>query len=166
MVNKKAPADQEAPTIRESMSNMWKQRRMSLPLTPLIDVTFMLLLYFLLTSTFREPEQQLMAPVPSRGGEQSVLLPIHVTLEPAGPAGESMSCQVGDDELTGDVSDIRQQLYAHAQNLADPEVPVIIHADQDVRWTYVVEVFNAATIAGFEAITFAPPRSASGGKGQ
>lgn len=151
-------ADEQAHEDRAGyLSVLGKRRRpIALPLTALIDVTFLLLLYFLLTSTFHEPEQQMMAAVPRAGGRPSILMPIHVTLMATGPANEGVSYQVNEGEPTAELSTVRAALVEGARIAADPELPVIIHADCDVRWQYVAEIFNTASAAGFNAITFAP----------
>jgi len=61
------PQQEEVPTLRNSLSCLRKRPRIALPLTPLIDVTFLLLLYFLLTSTFQEPEQHRRRVQSARG---------------------------------------------------------------------------------------------------
>lgn len=156
MASGQVGSEHDVSTLKDSMAELYKRQNMSLPLTPLIDVTFMLLLYFLLTSTFKQPEQQMMAPLPAPGGKQSVLMPIHITLRPTGSMDTGVQYQIGEDEATGDLSDVRATLDARARAISDLEVPVVIHADEEVRWNYVVEAFNAASTAGFEAITFAP----------
>ncbi|MFP4029380.1 MAG: ExbD/TolR family protein [Candidatus Brocadiia bacterium] len=151
--------EERAPNLRDSLPPLRERWRASLPLTPLIDVTFLLLLYFLLTSTFQKPEKQLMTPVPSSGGKQSILLPIHISLTPAGEFNRDVRYRIDDGQLTADVSEVKGALVGRARRIDDPDVPVIIHADRDVRWAYVIEVFNAASVAGFEAVTFAPPEA-------
>jgi len=139
------------------LSGLRKPRKpLALPLTALIDVTFLLLLYFLLTSTFHEPEQQMMAAIPRPGGRPGVLMPIHVALTPTGPANEGVSYQVNEEEPTTELSSVRAALAEHARVAADPELPVIIHTNGEVRWEYVIEIFNAASATGFQAVTFAP----------
>ncbi len=153
----KRPRDERISASGSLPASFRKRRRpVVLPLTPLIDVTFLLLLYFLLTSTFYEPEQQLAAALPRPGGEMSVLLPVHVTLAPTGAANEGVSYRVGEGEPTAELSSVRAALAAHAKVAADPELPVIIHTGRDVRWKYVIEIFNTASAAGFQAVTFAP----------
>jgi biopolymer transport protein ExbD len=163
---KEPPEREEIRSLRDALPSVRKRRGLALPLTPLIDVTFLLLLYFLLTSTFRDPEQQMMAPVPSPGGEQSILLPIHITLRPAGEFGEGAVYRIGDGNATGRLSRVRAALGERARVARDPEVPVVIHADTEVRWNHVVEVFSAASGAGFRAVTFAPAEGGTEGRGR
>ena len=165
-VAKEQPEREEIRSLRDALPSLRKRRGLALPLTPLIDVTFLLLLYFLLTSTFRQPEEQMMAPVPSQGGEQSILLPIHITLRPAGEFGEGALYRIGDGETTGRLSRVRATLRERARVARDPEVPVVIHADTEVRWNHVVEVFSAASGAGFRAVTFGPPETGTEGRGR
>lgn len=146
---------EEAPSLRARLSVSKKSRQFSLPLTPLIDVTFLLLLYFLLTSTFREPEQQLMTHIPSPAGKQSILLPVHITVEPAGDSHQGVQYQFDRERVTDEISVVRDFLAARIK-VGNSEVPVIIHASPHVRWHHVIVVFNAASATGFKAVTFAP----------
>lgn len=152
------PQQDRVKTLQDMPTGLQKRGKpIALPLTPLIDVTFLLLLYFLLTSTFHEPEQQMMAAVPRPGGKPGVLMPIHVTLTPTGDANEGVSYQINDEKPTAELSNVRAALAEHARVAADPELPVFIHAGSDVRWEYVIEIFNATSATGFKAVTFAPP---------
>jgi len=162
------PQHEDAHPSRPHTLAMRKRERkqIALPLTPMIDVTFLLLLYFLLTSTFRDPEQQLMGSLPSPGGAQSILLPIHIAIEPAGPHNEAAQFQIDEDEPTGTPAEVYTSLASRAKRVADPEVPVVIHVNEDVRWAHVIEVFNAASSAGFSAVTFAPSRPPGEGPAQ
>ena len=130
------------------------RKALSLSLTPMIDVTFQLLLYFLLTTTFLAPKKQLMGTVPSPAGRPSILLPIHVVVEPAGPSNGVAQYQIDDEQPTRDAGQVYSALAARVQLAGDAEIPVVIHASRDVRWAYVIEVFNAASSAGFKAVTF------------
>ena len=61
--------------------------KMQPPLTPMIDVTFQLLLFFLLTFQFREREGQIPGSLPNTGqGGQAdqveLLVPIRISLRP------------------------------------------------------------------------------------
>ncbi len=130
------------------------RKALSVTLTPMIDVTFQLLLYFLLTTTFIAPEKQLMGTVPSPSGRPSILLPIHVVVEPVGASNESAQYQIDDGAPTQDVGEVYAALAGRVQHSGDTEIPVVIHANRDVRWAFVIEVFNAASSSGFTEVVF------------
>lgn len=156
MFNRSLPVPEEGLDRRYVLSLLRKRTRVriALPLIPLIDITFQLLLYFMLTSNFADPERQLTGFLPTNGGSTSILLPIHVTIEPVGPTNGSAQYRINKEMPTQDVEKVYAALAARVRSTADTEIPVVIHADQEVRWAYVIEVFNAASSAGFTAVTF------------
>ena len=130
------------------------------PLIPMIDVTFLLLLYFMLTTTFRLQEGQIPAALPQTGGivaGQTVeLQPLYILLRPTGV--DRLGC-IYEIRGRGIGMDSPAQLYdtleAWRDAIGTTEVPVIIQPRSDVRWRYVVEAFNQAVRAKFEKIGFA-----------
>ncbi len=134
------------------------------PLTPMIDVTFQLLLYFLLTSTFREDEGQIPGSLPAQGGiaamQVTPLKPIRIMLVPTTGAdgGYNTDARYDVDNLQPVYSpaELYRILLSRKQAVRSDEVPIVIHAPPAVRWQFVVEAFNAAVHAKFKNIGFAP----------
>jgi biopolymer transport protein ExbD len=130
----------------------------------MIDVTFQLLLFFVLACEFRAVEGRIPGSLPKSGGDQrdeivplepdpirvvvarsidreSVLYRIGLTRKPlAGP-----------QELYERLMGVRRQLTT--------AVPVVIQPERDVPWKFVVEAFNQARRAEFRKIGFAPART-------
>jgi biopolymer transport protein ExbD len=128
--------------------------------TPLIDVMFLLLLFFLLTTTFRTDEGVIPGTLPKLSGPGSASLDpelgLNIYVRPLGEANASAAYEVGN---SGEVMTDPQQLYVR---LASPmplldstrsQVPVTIRARSDVRWQFVLEAFNQATRAKFQKIS-------------
>jgi biopolymer transport protein ExbD len=137
---------------------------MSLHLAPMIDVTFLLLIFFLLSTTFRRAEGILGANLPKEPGVPSVALPISpvvVRLISTGPSPGDYAIQIDNfeaqpvtfGELTQFLIDIRQN------EGFDDETPVVIVASVDTLWEPVVDCWNAAVRAACKNISF-------GGKGE
>jgi biopolymer transport protein ExbD len=138
-----------------------KKPSMQPPLTPMIDVTFQLLLFFLLTCEFRESEGQIPGTLPAKGNVQQAVDdkpppdPIRVRIRP------SMDRAAANYEMTGisvvitSPEELYQHLLSRQQQLGSTEVPIIILPSQDVPWEFVVEAFNQAVRAKFEKIGFA-----------
>ena len=134
--------------------------RMQPPLTPMIDVTFQLLLFFLLTFTFREAEGLIPGSLP-RGdqgavAEEKILERIEITVAPPGFREPDKVVF----EIRGDHTPIRNsgKLYDELlkkRKYCSDETPVIINASNAVRWEHVVDVFNQAVHAKFKKIGFA-----------
>ena len=128
------------------------------PLTPMIDVTFQLLLYFLLTSTFREDEGQIPGTLPAVGmkAQNSVKLkPLKIRLVALGNFNEQIQYEVSGMPATNSPSQLYRMLEDRKQVTGD-EVPIIIEPQSNARWKYVVEVFNQTIRAKFKKVAFAP----------
>jgi biopolymer transport protein ExbD len=119
--------------------------RISVPMTSMIDVTFLLLTYFLLTTTFRQAEGQLPGtlPKPPIGIELAVVIPVHVRA-----AGENSQNAVyaldGQDRLIRTPQELIESLRARRDREGGRDLSVEIHAGRAVRWRYVVEAYNQA----------------------
>ena len=124
-------------------------------LTPMIDVTFLLLLFFLLAFTFRQAEGLIPGSLPRDVGHPGELT-ITITVRlPSFRRPDGVVFQI-----VGDPKGIRsaEQLYAELlkkRRVCSTGTPVIIDASDVVRWEHVVDAFNQATHAKFEKIGFA-----------
>lgn len=132
-------------------------------LTPLIDVLFLLLLFFLLGTKFRQEEGQIPSSLPQLGSSaqralESALPPqVRLSVDPQGAANENATYTLAGSALpilTPD--DLYKKLAALRETYgpAADDTPVIINARGDVRWEYVVEAFNQAARAKFKNIAF------------
>ena len=131
------------------------------PLTPMIDVVFQLLLFFLLACQFRTQEGLIPANLPDiKGPEISQPLrvrPVHVNVVATGPENQGALFRIEETDLQWSNAG---GLYAYLKDLAgkeDPQrVPVLIKPVGLVRWGHVVNAFNQAVLARFKRIAFAP----------
>ncbi len=134
--------------------------KMQPPLTPMIDVTFLLLLFFLLATTFRQAEGQIAGALPQRMDavtlDRNIIKPIRIAILPADgdggavyrlATGESFA---GPDELFAKLASLRRAY-------GSDQVPVAIQPRWDVPWQYVVEADNQAQRAGFRTVGIASP---------
>ena len=133
--------------------------KIAVPMTAMIDVTFLLLIYFILTTVCRQAEGQIPGTLPKAGSSgvstiEKLLTPVKITLHPTGDANEGVAFEVsGVHERISDPQILRDVL---AKRRADggSETPVIINARRDVRWRFVVEVFNQVVANEFRNIAF------------
>jgi len=134
--------------------------RMVLNLAPMIDVTFLLLIFFLVTTTFKPAEGILTSRLPKDAGVPSAALPISpvvVRVSQLDPAGQEYRINIDNytrrpatfDELAGFLLDIQTNPGF------DARTPVVILPATDVRWDHVVNCWNAAVRARCENIVFA-----------
>lgn len=132
-------------------------------MTPMIDVVFLLLIFFLLTSTFQASEELLPTHLPEAGAVESQLdLPPEVQdLEQVVIALEWRGRLVV--ELNGQRYDDTGRLRAVLVGTSDapglgtlaPELPVILDVEDPVPLEYVVDVYDLCRLAGFEKVHFA-----------
>ena len=130
------------------------------PLTPMIDVTFQLLLFFLLACQFRPAEGGLPGTLPGPvDGPQPK--EIKIALRPTGfdSTGRAIVSYFVDAHGRADVGITSpQRLYEKlvGGRIGDgwtDEVPILIEAGGDVPWSFVVEAFNQARRAKFRRIS-------------
>ncbi len=134
-----------------------RRTKLQPPLTPMIDVTFQLLLYFLLTSTFRPDEGQIPGTLPARGAgavaKDNPLPRVRIVLRPRGADRRQVQYEV--DRITVDREEELYRVLLGRRKVVTAEAPVEIRPDAYVRWDYVVAAFNAAVRAKFKNIGFA-----------
>ena len=131
-------------------------------LAPMIDVTFLLLIFFLVTTTFERAEGLLSSEMPGEGGAAAVALPLSpivVRVSQVGTGFDDIIIRI--DKLAKAPSDVDGPVryLRELQELPgfDKETPVVIVAGNDVRWDHVVNVWNAALRAGCTRIAFGEP---------
>lgn len=134
--------------------------KMQPPLTPMIDVTFQLLLFFIVTFSFREAEGQIPGSLPAEGTMglatpiDMIERPIIVYLRPTGSRREDVIYEIGDHSTAmSNAKELYEQLINRRAQFGT-KVIVQIEPRGDVRWQFVVDAFNQATRAKFETIGF------------
>lgn len=139
-------------------------RQVQPPLTPMIDVVFQLLLFFLLGTSFREQEGQLLASLPEKGGitaSEVIVQELNLEIHAAGAMGvryyvrgENMGIEGSGESLKSAANELHQLLVERRQKQTGTELSVFISPAPDVRWEYVVEAFNQAVRAGYKKVGF------------
>lgn len=133
---------------------------LSLNLAPMIDMTFLLLIFFVLTTSFHPPEGILGAklteagPVPGRVALP--ISPIIVRVRTTGPAVADFAIQIDNFAAQpASFAELAQFLRDIRRNEGfDEETPVVIVAPADTTWEHVVECWNAAVRAACRNISF------------
>ncbi len=118
-------------------------------ITPLIDVVFLLLIFFMVSTTF-ERESEIRITLPEASEEQAEAKPdfILVRIDAQG------QIYIDDDPLPNNrVSTIHTALQEQARGVTD--LPVIIRADAQVSHQMVIKVMDAARRSGLVNVTFA-----------
>lgn len=132
---------------------------------PMIDMSFLLLVFFITTTRFAAPEGVLSSRMPEygAGGTGPVvalpLTPLVMRVSAIDPAGTSVRISV--DRFESAPESMNELPAFLAAVLTEPgfdsDTPMVIVADGSVRWDHVVHAWNAALRAGWKNIAFSAP---------
>ena len=128
------------------------RRRVAVSMTPLIDVVFLLMVFFLMTINFEKPELVLENRLPQLGSEASEdpskdWETVEVKLQIARQDG-TLKLFLGErvvDDFDG--------LLDYLNQLPD-DVMVVIDAEGDVAYKHLLGVYNTCLKAGKQQIVF------------
>lgn len=128
--------------------------RRAVPLASLLDVMFLLLIFFVTTSNFREVEQQLDVNLPAAQAAQT-----------AQPHSTEVVINVkadGSMTVANSVLD-EKELYSLLRELVVqfPNEKVIIRGDKDVPYQHIVTAMDTASLAGIKDIRLSAVRAPS-----
>ena len=133
------------------------EQRISLAMTPMIDVVFLLLIFFVCTASFQPVEAVLPSDLVLSGTGT-----INAPVEPAPELEEVViRCLWQADGTLWTVNDqpcpTHDQLHAMLRTIAEIDValPVIVDADGPVPVGDVIAAYDASRSAGFQAVRFA-----------
>ncbi len=130
-----------------------------LRMTPMIDVIFLLLTFFVLTAKFQEPEQLLPVFV-GKTGPQTVAArenPLKIYIE-VRPEGYRLRVE-NRPEIMLDDQNPQEALLVLAQKVQETientgPVPIELYCQDAVAWDIVVKVYDVLYALGADAITF------------
>ena len=136
-----------------------RQRReaLSVNLTPLIDVVFLLLIFFMVSTTFTR-ETQLSIDLPEATGlvREEVTEQIEILIDEAGEYRVN-----GRLLVDGRVRTLQAALYEESDG--DTTLPMVISADAQATHESVVRAMDAAGQMGFTRLTIASVQPANSG---
>ena len=114
-------------------------------LTPMLDVVFILLIFFIVTAVFvKEAGYEVIRPEASQA-EATELEPIFIAISP-----------IGEIYMDGDIIPTRSLRLRIEQRLAEtPSAGVVIQADQEAVNEHVLSIINASQEAGVSSIQIA-----------
>lgn len=164
------PANIDTPTVHH-VSAARKRRRspgsasMQLNLTAMIDVVFLLLIYFVISAGFSQPEGVLTTNLPAGSSKKTNSLSppsqkLKIDLLSEGVAG----CQiVVAGQRVGSFTALAKALakdqydpkHGRTSGTFQPGNPVVIIPQGNVRWQHVVNAFNAAVKERYTNVAFA-----------
>lgn len=133
------------------------QESPTLPMAPMIDIIFLLLIFFITTSVFSRMENEITVTVPTAQSAET----------PRRELGELIINLKYDGGIVVNQRDMTQsQLLTLLSRLVDryPDQAVIIRGDRLTQWESMVEVLDTCSQAGIWNFKFAalPPESEDG----
>ena len=131
--------------------------KVELQIAPLIDVVFLLLIYFMVVSALKRSEADLQMSLPSAIPQtQALEMPDEQVIE-IKPGGQIiLNEKIYNDPDKEDMADLEKTLLRYREFSAVMNVPalVTIAADENSRHERVIDVLNACAGAGITRITF------------
>jgi len=164
-----SPRSADPPRRRWARASLFATRRqpagtISVALTPMIDITFNLLIFFLVATSFHGAEGVLRSRLPhARSAPKRAAVPIspvRLRIEQTGPGLDDYELRIDNIAWRSRSFDDLASALERILRLPgyDRQVPVILAPAEKVRWQHVVNAYNAALRAGFENIGFGSPR--------
>lgn len=133
----------------------------ALDISSLIDVCFLLLIYFIVTSTItpRESDLGMALPAANPSSEQPDIEPLFIRIEASGAiyTGTGTAQQPMDSDMSvREMPLLKGQLemYSSAARAANSKPLVQIYADGSATQQRVIDVLNALAGAGISSVTF------------
>ena len=134
-----------------------RRESLEITMTPMIDVVFLLLVFFVWTASFQVVEYLLPSELSSLPGNQAAVKdpPPEADFENVVVRIHWIGDQPGwtiNDQQADSLDQLHQRLQAIARVKQD--APVILHPDEDVPLGDVIDVFDISRLVGFEKIQF------------
>tara|TARA_R110000824_G_scaffold288508_3_gene476716 strand:- start:36022 stop:36444 length:423 start_codon:yes stop_codon:yes gene_type:complete len=126
----------------------------SVNLTPLIDVVFLLLIFFMVTTTFTR-DTNLLINLPEASGEALEVMPDQIEILVAQNGAFSVN---GQGLVNSELSTLMDAIEALSGG--DNSLPVIITADANTSYQSVVTVMDAAAQLGFSQLNISTRQEA------
>ncbi len=137
-----------------------RRQAIDLKMTPMIDVVFLLMIYFIWSSSFGVTELLMpsdVAPETSGAGTSPSTQPLPPIVDfdkiivriVAGPGGISWRIN---DQPVASLADLQSQLQPIARIKRD--APVVLHPDPEVPLGDVIDVFDLSRLIGFNKVQF------------
>ena len=123
-------------------------------IAPMVDVVFVLLLFFMASAGSQVVERELNISLPSgRGGAASGPPPTPVIIEIGADGVVSMNNRIFDTPASKELPELRALLKDNIDRFGDKD-PVIIRPDENARQERIIDVLNSAASAGVKNLTF------------
>jgi len=123
-------------------------------IAPMVDVVFVLLVFFMAVGGSQVVEKELNISLPSgRGGAASGPPPTPMIIDIGADGVVSMNSRVFDTPASKELPELRTQLRDNIERFG-ADNPVIIRPDDNARQERIIDVLNSAAAAGVKNLTF------------
>lgn len=131
-----------------------EQDETSIELTPLIDVVFLLLIFFMISTTFTK-ETALRINLPESGGEQTANAPKSIEVQVGAESQYAIATDL-DASAKSLVNSSRETLKRALEEYSSTEgLLLVIRADRQAPHEAVIRVMDVAQEMGLQNVTFA-----------
>lgn len=137
--------------MRLSSRKIARETRLELSMTSMIDVVFLLLIFFMTTASFVRTERHLDPAVQTRsvqGSEASILEPVTIRVVPSG--GRPVF-RLGGREIAS-----YHELLAVLKQVPNKVDGAFVHVSDDVPFGSAAAAIQACRSAGFPVVTYVP----------
>lgn len=131
--------------------------KVELQIAPLIDVVFLLLIYFMVVSSLKRSEADLQMSLPGTVVQaQAMEIPDEQVIEVLEGGQIILNEKIYNDPDKKDMAELEHTLLRYREFSAAVNVPalVTIAADENSRHERVIDVLNACAGAGITSVTF------------
>lgn len=146
---------------RHKKRSLEEEPEPDLDISSLIDICFLLLIYFIVTSTIKPREQDLAMALPTSApsSEQTEIEPMFIKVDSSGsifsgtgPSQQALDNNPSERELPLLLSQLR--LYHDGALSAGSEPLVQVYVDPETIQQRVIDVLNALAKTGITKVTF------------
>jgi biopolymer transport protein ExbD len=122
----------------------------SIPMGPMIDVVFQMLIFFMVATSYVQTETELRVSLPSQQGGQPPPVIVQVHIEADGSI--SVNDVPYDNPASRELPELRSRFLLLLDT--DRNLPVVLVPDPDLPHQRLVDVLNACQATGVKNISF------------
>ena len=146
---KKGPGGQKRPKRRVAIR---------IDMTPMVDVAFLLLIFFMVTTVFRQP-QALEISLPPKDARveiaQSNVMTLRVLAHPDTTRGVRAFYKIGEGNFQETRFDTLEKTF-ETEGKRNPKLVVLVKIDRDVKYKYMVNLIDQLQFAELNRFSLAP----------
>jgi len=126
-------------------------------LDSMLDIVFLLLIYFMVTAAFVQEEADISMSLPSRVQQSEPLdMPEEQVLDITADGMVWLNGQPFDSAESRDLPQLTRVLSRFRQAAADAQVPafIVVQAEDDATHQRIIDVLNACAVAEISLVSF------------